>query len=98
MKNEFLTLQLINNEAERSFELYFNGYRAFMDYLIKDGKFYLIHTEVPREIQNLGVANALVEKVFDYLDKENAKIIPRCAFVLSYLKRNPQWNKLVDHY
>ena len=91
----FADTELINNEAIHNFELFVNGHRAFIDYKIKDNKIYLIHTEVPAELKGMGVAEALVEKAFNYIEEHQLKLVPLCSYVQLFLKRHPEWNRLV---
>lgn len=87
-------IPLINNEARHNFELTIDGARSFVDYKQRGNKVYLIHTEVPEELEGKGVAAALVEKTFIYLEQHDLKIIPLCTYVLTFLKRHPEWNRL----
>jgi predicted GNAT family acetyltransferase len=88
-------IPLVNNEAIHNFELTVEGHRAFIDYKQKDDKIYLIHTEVPVELEGKGVASAIVEKAFNYIEENNLKLIPLCVYVASYLKRHPEWNRIL---
>ena len=90
----------VNNEAIRNFELTIEGYRAFIDYKMKDNKIFLVHTEVPKELEGKGVAAMLVQKTFQYIEERGLKIVPLCAYIQHYLKRHPEWNRIValsDH-
>ena len=89
------TIQLTDNKAIHNFELLINGQRAFIDYKTKDNKIYLIHTEVPPALQGMGVAEALVEKAFYYIEQQGQKIVPLCTYVKLFLKRHPHWQKLL---
>ncbi|MFA6085888.1 GNAT family N-acetyltransferase [Mucilaginibacter sp.] len=91
----FADIELINNEAIHNFELFVNGHRAFIDYKKKDNKIYLIHTEVPAELKGMGVAEALVEKAFNYIEEHQLKLVPLCSYVQLFLKRHPEWGRLV---
>ncbi|WP_448699798.1 GNAT family N-acetyltransferase [Mucilaginibacter sp. AW1-3] len=86
---------LIDNEAIHNFEITVEDHRAFIDYLKKDGKIYLVHTEVPAELEGKGVAAALVEKVFRSIEAKHLKIVPLCPYVQHYLKRHPDWQRIV---
>jgi len=88
-------IALINNEAIHNFELFVEGCRAFIDYKQKDNKVYLIHTDVTPELKGKGVAEAIVEKTFRYLEERDLKLVPLCKYVGIYLKRHPEWNRLL---
>jgi predicted GNAT family acetyltransferase len=92
---KYENIPLINNEARHNFELVVKGTRSFIDYKNRDDKVYLIHTEVPEEMEGQGIAAALVEKTFVYLEQHNLKIVPLCAYISAYLKRHPEWNHLL---
>ena len=88
-------LPLIYNEPARKFELFVDGHKAFIDYKQKGDVVYLIHTEVPKELEGKGVAQALVEKTFKYLETHNLKMVPYCAYIKVFLKRHPEWERLL---
>jgi len=87
--------ELIDNKAIHNFELFINGHRSFIDYKTKDNKIYLIHTEVPAELQCMGIAEALVEKTFNYIEENRQKLVPLCTYVQLFIKRHPEWNRLL---
>ena len=91
----FDDIELINNEENHNFELFIDGHRSFIDYQIKGQKIYLVHTEVPKELQGRGVAEALVEKAFVYIEINNLVLVPLCSYVQAFLKKHPEWNKLL---
>ena len=86
---------LINNQAIHNFEMVVDGHRAFIDYQQKGDKVFLMHTEVPVELEGRGVASAIVEKTFQYLEANNFKIVPYCPYIKVFLKRHPEWERLV---
>ena len=88
-------IELVNNEAIHNFELVVDGHRSFIDYKIKDNKIYLIHTEVPAELEGRGVAAAIVEKALTFIEQKGLKLVPLCAYVQFFLKRHPEWNRLL---
>ena len=88
-------IPLLNNKTDHSFEMRVDGQRSFIDYKVKDKVYLLVHTEVPENLQDKGIAAALVEKTFKYLEENNLKMSPYCAYIQAYLKKHPEWNKLV---
>lgn len=88
-------IELVNNEAIHNFELIVDGYRAFIDYKQKGNKVWLIHTEVAPELKGKGVGEAIVEKTLTYLEQHDLKMVPLCVYIGMYLKRHPEWNRLL---
>lgn len=88
-------LPLVDNQPAHNFELIVEGGRAFIDYVKRDNIYLLVHTEVPKELEGKGVAAALVEKTFKYLEANGFKIKVYCPYVQVYLKRHPEWERLV---
>jgi predicted GNAT family acetyltransferase len=96
MKEEYIHLELVNNEAANRFEMNVDGYTAFIEYKQSPGKIALLHTEVPPELEGKGAATAVIEKTLDYIEKNNLKLIPLCPLVIAYIKRHPEWKRIVD--
>jgi predicted GNAT family acetyltransferase len=92
---KYQEIPFTNNEAEHNFEMIVDGKRSFIDYMRKGDKIYLIHTEVPQELEGKGVAPEMVEKALQYIEDQHLKLVPLCAYVQHYLKRNPDWNRIV---
>lgn len=95
MKEEFEALPLVNNESSRQFELVVNGIKAKIEYDRQKERMFLLHTEVPAALEGQGVGAALVEKTLHYLEANNLKLVPLCPFVAAYVKRHPEWKRLL---
>ncbi len=91
----FDDIPLVNNEHIHHFELEINGQQAFIDYKRKDNKIYLIHTEVPETLRGTGAAEAIVNKAFHFIKEHQLKLVPLCSYVQVYLKRHPEWKRLL---
>lgn len=96
MKEEFLAIPVVKNEANHRFELTIDGYTAFIDYREKDSNITLIHTESPEELAGRGVATALIEKALQYIEENNYVLTPLCPLVFAYIKRHPDWKRIVS--
>lgn len=96
MKPEFEPIALIKNEAQKRFEITYNGYPAFINYEETPGQIALVHTEVPPGLEGMGAGTALVEKTLEHIQQSGKKLLPFCPFVFAYIKRHPQWKAIVD--
>lgn len=84
----------INADAHR-LEMEVEGHIAFIDYKLTADKLFLIHTEVPRELEGRGVARAIVEKAFQFAKDKGYKVVPICPYIQSYLKKHREWDDLI---
>lgn len=95
MKEEFLSLPLHKNEDNKRFELTVDGHTAFIDYEENEKIIKLIHTESPEALAGRGAATALIEKTLIYLEENQYELVPLCPLVFAYVKRHPEWKRLV---
>lgn len=96
MKPEFETIPLVKNEENHRFEITFENHKAFIDFKERPGKITLIHTEVEPELEGKGAATAVIEKTLAYIEDNNYKLVPLCPLVFAYIKRHPEWKRIVD--
>ena len=88
-------VQVTNNPAAGQVEIAEEGLVATLAYSERDGKLYLIHTEVPRELAGRGYASALARTALDFARQNQLTVVPYCQFVRAYLKRHPEYASLV---
>jgi predicted GNAT family acetyltransferase len=87
---------LIHDEARHRFEMPIDGQVPFIEYSrVNDTLLIIAHTEVPAELEGKGIGKMLVEKVLNYIEEQGWKIIPLCPFTSAYIKRHPEWNRIV---
>lgn len=96
MNEEYVNLPLVKNAVDKRFELKVGDYTAFIDYKEHGQKIWLIHTEAPEELQGKGAATAVIEKTLSYIEDNGYKLIPLCPLVAAYLKRHPEWDRVLD--
>jgi predicted GNAT family acetyltransferase len=51
---------------------------------------------VPPILEGKGVATAIIEKTLNYIEQNNLRLIPLCPMVVAYIKRHPEWKRIVD--
>ena len=89
--------QIKENKHRNRFEMETDGKLSIVEYQpIDDETIALTHTEVDPSLEGQGVGSKLVEGVLQHVEQNNMKIVPLCPFVSVYLKRHPDWNRVVS--
>ncbi|MFT3894988.1 MAG: GNAT family N-acetyltransferase [Anaerolineales bacterium] len=87
-------LTVVNNEAEKRFEAWIEGYLSKLDY-IRDGKnFVITHVGVDPELRGQGVAGKITQVALEYAKSNSLRVIPMCSYAAAYIRRNPQYADL----
>lgn len=96
MKSIFKDIPLVKNDTKRRFEMEIGGKYTFTNYGEFGNQIALVHTETEPELKGKGAASALVEKTLEYLAKNSIQLLPFCPFVFAYIKRHPEWKRIVS--
>ena len=91
-----MTLSIVHNKTLHRFQAELNGEHAILEYMHRHGALALVHTYVPPEYRNRGIAFALVHQALEYAKAEHLKVIPVCSTVGLYIEEHPEYNELVD--
>ncbi len=94
--NDYTQVPLINDTSSRQFEMEVEGRMAKVEYELNGTKMFLTHAKVPKALEGLGVGAAIVERVFSYIEENNLKLVPMCAFVTAHLRKHPEWKRIVE--
>lgn len=93
MKKEY---DLIVNTDENQYEFHVEDYTPKIEYILSNnGEIYLTHTEVPIALEGRGIGTQLVEKTLRDIDEKKLRLVPLCPFVAGYIKKNPEWRRIV---
>ena len=87
--------KLNDNQERRRYEWQEGDHTAFIDYIKTKDKIYLTHTEVPEALSGKGIGTRMVRAALEDVDRQQLTLIPLCPFVALFLKRNPEWKRLV---
>jgi hypothetical protein len=68
---------------------------AVLRYKEEGDTIYMVHTEVPAEMEGKGIAGQLAKAALQYARENHLKVVARCPFVTSYLQRHPEYSDLV---
>lgn len=85
----------VNHDPVHSrFEARKNGATAVADYELSGDTLILTHTEVPPEQRGQGIADQLARAAFEFARAHKLRVIPRCPFMASWLRRHPEYQDL----
>lgn len=88
--------KLVDNTDLHQYEFPIADPPPRIEYMIsKGGLIYLNHTEVPPDMEGKGVASALVLAALRDIDRRGMKLVPMCPYVASYIRRHPEWKRLI---
>lgn len=90
-------LEITHNQAESRFETQVNGQLAKLDYSMDGNTIVMTHVGVPYEFRGQGVAGVITKAGLEYAKANSLRVIPMCAYVASYIRRNPQYVELTRH-
>jgi len=87
---------LINDKENSRYQYRVGEYTPHIEYKItNDGVIYLTHTRMPQQLQGKGIGSQLVLDTLTDIDDKGYKLVPLCGFVAGYIKKNPQWKRLL---
>lgn len=86
---------LIDNAAEKRYELDLGDGMALAEYVLGHGLIVLTHTEVPPKYEGRSIGKELVQGVLEDIRRKKLKVVPQCPFVATYIRRHPEWTDLV---
>ena len=89
------TYELIDNPDKTQYEFHLDGEIPRLEYIRTKDKIYLTHTEVPAALSGKGIGSALIGAALEDIERQEFTLIPLCPVVALYLKRYPEWKRLV---
>ena len=96
MNDGFEEIEVRNNEGDRRFEADVDGQLAMLNYTRSGSNIALTHTEVPEALEGKGLGNKLAQAALEYARAERLKVQPLCSFVASYIRKNSEFQDLVE--
>ncbi|HVW72554.1 MAG TPA: GNAT family N-acetyltransferase [Rhizomicrobium sp.] len=87
---------MIDNKDESRFELEENGYRAWAEYRIRDGKYFIPHVEAEPPLRGTGAAGRLMQQIVDHAREQRLVLVPRCSYARAWFERHPEAEDVLD--
>lgn len=96
MKSEYLDIPLVKNDERKRFEINIDGHYAFINFGESENEIALVHTEADPALAGKGAAAAVVKKTLEYIENSDKTLMPYCPYVFAYIKRHPEWKRIVN--
>ena len=87
-------IEVTHNPAENRFEAWVEGKLSKLDYSKNGDTIMMTHVGVPVEFRGQGLAAAITKTALEYAKSNSLRVIPICPYVMSYIRRNPQYMEL----
>ncbi|MBP6011156.1 MAG: N-acetyltransferase [Alphaproteobacteria bacterium] len=87
--------EVVDKPDRRRFELAIGSEIAFVDYRRDGAVLTLTHAEVPDALSGQGLGSKLARSTLDLIRTRREKIIPQCAFIAAFVRRNPAYRDLL---
>jgi len=84
-----------DNGAKQRYEMEAAGKSAFITYRRSPGVVTLLHAEVPQELSGQGFGSQLVRGALELVRAQGSKVVPRCPFIASYMKKHAEFQDLL---
>ncbi|HQV52232.1 MAG: N-acetyltransferase [Flavobacteriales bacterium] len=92
---ELEALPLSDEEESRQFVMRVDGHRVRMEYDRNGDRIFLTHVDVPVAIAGHGIDEVITVKVLTWTEQNNLSLVPSCTFVKEFLRKNPEWQRLM---
>lgn len=88
-------MEVVHDKQNNRFTMEVKGEQAKVEYELKDGKMYLVYSEVPHALRGQGIGKELVEKTFEKLTEEGFEAVAVCGYVKSIARQSDKWNAII---
>ncbi len=86
-----------HDKENNRFSMEINGQTAKVEYSLRNGKMFLVYSEVPYQLRGQGIGKELVEKTFEKLTEEGYSAVAVCSYIKAVAKRSKKWNSIIDY-
>jgi predicted GNAT family acetyltransferase len=97
MQTDSTPLEVIHDRERKRFYIALDEHnQAILDYQMIDNAYAYTHTGVPEAFRGRGIADLLAKAALETATAENARVIPLCSFMQTYIRRHTEYAGLVD--
>lgn len=88
-------MEVIHDKMNHQFTMQVDGQTAVVDYELREGKMFLVYSEVPFNLRGQGIGKVLVEKTFEKLTEEGYEAVAICGYIKSVANNSEKWNTII---
>lgn len=93
--------EITHDKENSQLTLEVDGHKAYVDYKLRNDRFYLTYAKTPKELRGKGIGKILVNKALEKLveegyDKEH-RIIAKCPFIKYVVEKSDKWREIVEY-
>lgn len=85
-------MDILHDSSRHLFLTKAEGFTAYVNYTIRNGKLDIRNTLVPPEIGGRGIAAELVKATYDFALQQQLQPIATCSYAKVWLQRHPVYN------
>lgn len=85
-----------HNSAASRYETDVEGHLAVAEYALEGDRMVFTRTFVPPELRGRGIAEKLVRAALEDARRAGRKVVPQCSYVTLFLRRNREYQALVE--
>lgn len=89
-------MEIEHQKELNRFVLHTNNTIAKIDYVLKNDKMYLVHSEVPVSLRGKGIGKKLVLGTFQKLTEEGYKAVAVCSYIKTVAQRSSEWKHIIS--
>lgn len=90
-------MEFVNNTEQNQFELILNEGIATISYQLNNNTLSILSTNVPTSMRGKGIAAEITKRVFEFARKQNYTVTPLCSYTLDFLKKNYEYQDLINN-
>jgi predicted GNAT family acetyltransferase len=89
-------VQVMHNEEASQFEAMVQDLRSELSYARDGNRILFTHTGVPPALRGRGIASKMARAAMEYVRENNLVAVPLCSYMVSYIRRHPEYQSLVQ--
>jgi predicted GNAT family acetyltransferase len=86
----------MHNEEASQFEAMVQDLRSELSYARDGNRILFTHTGVPPALRGRGIASKMARAAMEYVRENDLVAVPLCSYMVSYIRRHPEYQSLVQ--